>query len=68
MFTVLPFGLGSACYLFTKMLRPFVKRWRGMGHCSLIYIDDGISSSRDPISAKAASYIQRNDLIQSGLN
>ena len=27
MFTVLPFGLATACYAFTKLLRPLVKYW-----------------------------------------
>ena len=27
MFTVLPFGLVTACYAFTKILRPLVKHW-----------------------------------------
>lgn len=31
MFRVLPFGLSTACYVFTKLLRPLVKRWRSMG-------------------------------------
>ena len=35
-FTVLPFGLATACYVFTKLLRGLVKLWRGEG------IDDGI--------------------------
>ena len=26
MFTVLPFGLATACYIFTKLMRPLVKR------------------------------------------
>ena len=28
MFTVLPFGLSTACYVFTKLLRPLVRYWR----------------------------------------
>ena len=59
-FRVLPFGLSSACYVFTKLMRPLVARWRSMGHVSLVYIDDGIS---DRTSAKAASIIQRKDLL-----
>ena len=35
-FTVLPFGLSSACFCFTKLLRPLVSRWRSMGHNSFI--------------------------------
>ena len=27
-FTVLPFGLNSALFLFTKIIRPLVKYWR----------------------------------------
>ena len=30
-FRVLPFGLSTACYVFLKLLRPLVKRWRSMG-------------------------------------
>ena len=30
-FCVLPFGLSTACYVFTKLLRPLVKHWRSMG-------------------------------------
>ena len=41
-FTVLPFGLSTACYLFTKMLRPLVKLWRSRGIKVVLYIDDGI--------------------------
>ena len=41
-FNVLPFGLSSACYVFTKLLRPFVKKWRGKGIKSIIFIDDGL--------------------------
>lgn len=41
-FLVLPFGLSSACYAFTKIMRPLVKRWRGFGIRCAVYIDDGI--------------------------
>ena len=41
-FTVLPFGLSSACNIFTKLLRPLVKRWRGIGIKIVLYLDDGI--------------------------
>ena len=64
---MLPFGLASACHVFTKLLRPLVARWRSMGHVSLVYIDDGIRGAGDRISAKAASLIQRGDLKRSGL-
>ena len=41
-FTVLPFGLSTAPYVFTKLLRPLVRLWRGKGHKAILYLDDGI--------------------------
>ena len=41
-FTVLPFGLSTAPYVFTKLLRPSVQLWRGKGHKAILYLDDGI--------------------------
>ena len=66
-FCVLPFGLSSACYCFTKLLRPLVKRWRIMSHASFVYLDDGISGNKCRIDASAASIIQKKDLSCSGL-
>ena len=28
---ILPFGLSTACYMFTKLLQPLVRRWRSSG-------------------------------------
>lgn len=42
-FAVLPFGLTSACYAFTKILRSFISKWRRVGIKSVIYLDDGIN-------------------------
>ena len=41
-FKVLPFGLSTACYVFTKLLRPLVRYWRSQGIRVVLYIDDGI--------------------------
>ena len=38
----MPFGLAPASYVFTKVLRPFIKKWRGEGIRCIIYVDDGI--------------------------
>jgi len=43
-FCVLPFGLTSACFAFTKVLRPFVRKWRLQGLKAMIYLDDGFYS------------------------
>ena len=42
-FTQLPFGLNSACYVFTKLTRPLVKYWRAQRLNVFIYIDDGLA-------------------------
>ena len=44
-FLVLPFGLNSACYYFTKLTRPLhvVAKWRGEGKLVLMYLDDGFT-------------------------
>ena len=41
-FAVLPFGLSTACYIFTKLMRPLVRLWRGRGLKAIVYLDDGI--------------------------
>ena len=54
-FTVIPFGLSSAPYIFTKVLREMVKYWRS--HCIKIvmFLDDGwgTNSNRHLCSADA---------------
>lgn len=47
-FTVLPFGLSSAGYIFTKILRPLVAHWRSKACPVIMYLDDGwLCSSRE---------------------
>ena len=65
-FAVLPFGLSSACFCFTKLLRPLVKRWRSMSHSSFVYLDDWFGSQPDQCSAAAAAVIQKRELNSSG--
>ena len=38
-----------------------------MGHVSLVNIDDGISGAHDRVSSRAASLIERGELVTSGL-
>lgn len=44
-FSVLPFGLSSAPYLFTKLIKPIVKKWRSEGKAVVVYLDDGLSAA-----------------------
>ena len=60
-FTVLPFGLTSACYCFTKLWRLLLKRWCSMGHTSFVYLDDGFGSQSDMRSAVAAAITQKKN-------
>ena len=63
---MLPFGLSSACYAFTKIVRPLVKHWRSQGICSIVYLDDGIAGSRHE-NAKIISEIVKQDIDKSVL-
>ena len=65
-FKVLPFGLASAPYVFTKVLRQLIKFWRGHGHRVLLYLDDGIGGHFSQPSAKLLSLKVRQDLIACG--
>ena len=65
-FKVLPFGLSSACYLFTKMFRPLVARWREKGIASIMYIDDGIAGNSSKERAINASKLVKKDLMEAG--
>ena len=54
-FKVLPFGLTSTPYVFTKVLLQLIKFWRGHGHRLLLYLDDGIGGYFSQPSAKQLS-------------
>ena len=56
-FSVSPFGLNSARFCFTKLMRPQVTRWRPRAYLSFIYLDDGLGCQPEKVSAAAASII-----------
>ena len=66
MFKQLPFGLSSACHVFTKINRPLVKRWRAQGLRSFIYLDDGAILVQGQNHATIASELVRADVLASG--
>ena len=51
-FKVLPFGLSTACYLFTKLMRPLVTYWHGRDLKAIIYLDNGIIAVKEEAEAK----------------
>ncbi|VDH99940.1 Hypothetical predicted protein [Mytilus galloprovincialis] len=46
-FNVLPFGLATAGYIFSKVLREFVKHLRSEGKRIIMFLDDGLGGDRD---------------------
>ena len=67
MFSVLPFGLSTACYAFTKLLRPLIKYWRSQGLRALLYLDDGIVAVKSKQQAEEAGCKVRQGLVKAGL-
>ncbi|XP_069112417.1 uncharacterized protein [Argopecten irradians] len=65
-FMVLPFGLSSACYIYTKVTRPLVKKWRGEGKQILMYLDDGLGVHSDESACAHMASQVKHDLIASG--
>ena len=65
-FTVLPFGLCTAPYLFTKLLRPLVRLWRGKGFKAVVYLDDGICAVEGEQEASRVSQLVKDTLAKTG--
>ncbi len=65
-FCVLPFGLSSAPFIFTKLLKPLTKCWQTQGIPIAVYIDDGLGAGKSPIVAKRHALIVHSDLLKAG--
>ena len=66
-FSVLPFGLSSAPYLFTKLLKSLVKKWRTEGKPIVVFLDDGLGAAPNHnIKAKIDSLAVHSDPLKSG--
>ena len=66
-FTVLPFGLSTACYVFTKLMRPLIRYWRGRGLRVVLYLDDGIVAVEGKERAAQESERVQSELLEAGL-
>ena len=64
-FAVLPFGLSSAPYLFTRLLKPLVKKWRTEGKSIVVFLDDGLGAAADYTKARISSLSVHADLFKS---
>ena len=65
-FTVLPFGLSTACYLFTKVMRPLVRLWHGRGLKAIVYLADGIVAVKGIHEALEESHRIKSELEDAG--
>ena len=65
-FTVLPFGLTSATFIFTKVVRPLVKYWRLNSVKITCFLDDGIGIEYNYEEAKRKSEFVQETLTKSG--
>ena len=66
-FQVLPFGLSTAPYVFTKCLRPLVQHWRTKGIFIVVFLDDGWCCADSFDSCNTISKSVRQDLLDAGL-
>ena len=66
-FKVLPFGLSSAPYIFSKVIRQLFKFWRGRGSLVFMYLDDGIGGDLSCELPRILSFKVHQDLTLSGL-
>jgi len=63
---VLAFGLSSAPYIFTKLLKPLEKYWRIRGLCIAIFLDDGRATVPDKEGCRIKAQAVRGDLSNAG--
>ena len=66
-FTVLPFGLRSSAYIFTKLLRPLVAYWRRQSIKVVLYLDDGFGFAENDELCYEHAQVVKNDIVRSGL-
>ena len=66
-FTVLHFGLSTACYVFTKLMRPLIRYWRGRGLSDCTYVNDGIVEVKGKERAIQESRRIQSELLEVGL-
>ncbi|KAK3102573.1 hypothetical protein FSP39_012299 [Pinctada imbricata] len=65
-FKVLPFGLATAGFIFSKVTREIVRYWRSLGHKLIMYLDDGLAGSDTSDKSEALSHVIREDLQKFG--
>ena len=65
-FKVLPFGLSSAGFIFTKVLRVLIRHWRAQMIRVVTFFDDGLGTAQSIQEGLLHSNIVHTDLILAG--
>ena len=65
-FNVLPFGVSVAAYIFTKITRVLISKWRSQGLRIVMYLDDGLCGDKGYNRTKDVSIQVKSDLEQLG--
>ena len=65
-FTVLPFGITTGPFIFTKVMRCLIKHWRSLGLRIVCFLDDGLCTAQSFNIAVTAAYRVKSDLISAG--
>ena len=65
-FCVLPFGLSTAPFVFTKLLKALIKYWRSQGIPIVVFLDDGLGGGPTQRQAKTHSLTVHADLLKCG--
>ncbi|KAK3236112.1 hypothetical protein CYMTET_53718 [Cymbomonas tetramitiformis] len=63
-FCVLPFGLAPACWVFTKINKELVGKWRALGFCVYPYVDDFAFAVRPPTLTDPAALAVLSRIMQ----
>ena len=66
-FKGLPFGLATAPWLFTKIFKVLVRKWRAEGIKMFLYLDDGLIVGETEYEVARASRRVRGDLAEAGV-
>ena len=61
-YSVLPFGLATNGYIFSKLVREIVKYWRAKGLKIIMYLDDRLGGGDNYKNALVASNLIKKDL------
>ena len=58
--------IATACYIFTKVMKPLVKFWWGNGIKIVVYLDDGIGAARGSRGTAKVSLFVKDTLGKAG--